>query len=186
MTPKPAAINLLKTEEKTLLEKILTWTLTVGRVLVILTEAIALGAFVYRFGLDMQLVDIRDKIKNYQGYIESRKQDEQLYRDIQTRLAIVKKYDTEAANTKQLIQDVITVATGRGTFTSLAYSDEALKIDITMLSRTQLAGFIAGLKTLTPITAISIDKLEDKSSSGSISTQITATLNTTILATYAK
>jgi hypothetical protein len=56
-------INLLKKKSNRSLDVFVRWAITGGRFLVILTETIALGAFLFRFNLDRQIVDLSDRIK---------------------------------------------------------------------------------------------------------------------------
>ncbi|MDE2025485.1 MAG: hypothetical protein KGJ07_03255, partial [Patescibacteria group bacterium] len=76
-------INLVRGRRPRVLDQFVGWALTIGRVVVILTELIALGAFLYRFGLDRQLVDLHDKIAQEQSIVDLLKQNENSYRNLQ-------------------------------------------------------------------------------------------------------
>ena len=52
MENSPASINLVKKNEKSSVDKFINWTLSIGRLIVIITEIIAISAFLYRFSLD--------------------------------------------------------------------------------------------------------------------------------------
>ena len=59
----PISINLVKSRKPHFLDRFITWALNAGRLLVIITETVALSAFLFRFGLDREIVDLNDKIK---------------------------------------------------------------------------------------------------------------------------
>lgn len=164
MGNKQNSINLLKPEEKSFFERFLSWTLTVGRVLVIITEAVALLAFLYRFGLDMQIVDLKDDIEPLQRYIDSKKDKEEKFRDLHDRLQLVKKYDSSASNTNNLFQKIINQARGKLVFNSIAITGEGLLIDATANSTSAMTAFVNSLKTNPDIKGISIDSVKNKPS----------------------
>lgn len=169
-------INLLKSEERSLFERVLSWTLTVGRVLVIITEAVALGAFLYRFGLDMKLVDLKDDIKPLQAYVESKKGQEENFRDIQERLSLVKKHDSEALQLNTLFQNVITIAKGKIRFNTVDLNNETIKIDAITRSPGLMASFINELKALPEVESISVDKVESTQSNAEINILLSVAL----------
>src|SRR5690242_9941165 len=110
MAEKSPTINLLPQNNESLLNQFLDWALVIGRLLVILTEIVALGTFIYRFGLDSQNVALHDKIKTDSIIIENFKDSEATFRDIQARLAVVKQYSA-VDNT---ITDIFTEITKLG------------------------------------------------------------------------
>ena len=63
MAEQVPTINLLPNQGENLTTKFFNWALSIGRLLIILTEMVALATFLYRFGLDAQIVDLHDKIK---------------------------------------------------------------------------------------------------------------------------
>jgi len=168
MGNKTNGINLLKSEERSLFERVLSWTLTVGRILVIITEAIALGAFLYRFGLDMKLVDLKDDIKPLQAYVDSKKEQEENFRDIQERLSLVKKHDMAAAQMNSLFQNVITAAKGKIRFNAVDVTTENIRIDAVTLSPGLMSSFIATLRGMPEVASISVDKVESSQANSEI------------------
>src|SRR3972149_11726382 len=77
-----ASINLIKSKVN-IFDEILKWALTVGRLLVILTELTAFSAFIYRFTLDRTLIDLHEKINQEQAIVASLKDREAIYRNLQ-------------------------------------------------------------------------------------------------------
>ena len=71
-------INLMPNRGDTVLIQFLNWALTIGRLLIILVETLALGTFLYRFSLDMQIVDLKDKIKVQRAFVTAYKSQRSL------------------------------------------------------------------------------------------------------------
>lgn len=178
MEQKPLPINLYKKNQKSLLDKLIQWTLTIGRVVVIIVEAIALMAFFYRFSLDRQLNDLNQQIVNKQGYVKNFAAEEKKYRDLQDRLTTIGKISTTATQTPQLLEKVVTLLPTGNEFivSSLAISTESIKIEANTRSITALASFIALLKQQPEFESISIDQLENKTSSATIGVTISASI----------
>ncbi|CAN5165930.1 hypothetical protein BH11PAT1_BH11PAT1_6400 [soil metagenome] len=176
MGNKQNSINLLKTDEKSVFEQILAWILTIGRVLVIVTEGIALLAFVYRFGLDRKLVDLKDDIKPLQIYITQKHAREETFRDIQDRLRIIKKYNVAASETNLLFAKVIENAKGKLVFNAISQDTKTITIDALTRSTSNMSAFINQLKTIPQVKTISIDKVENKPASAQIGFVITIAL----------
>ena len=85
-TRKGLTINLAKKKGTPSLDVFIRWAITGGRFLVILTETIVLGAFLYRFNLDRQIVDLNDLIKQRQQIVAAVSGNEKLFRQIQDTL----------------------------------------------------------------------------------------------------
>ena len=62
------SINLLSTKDKSTADIFLFWALYIGRLLVIITEVIALFVFLSRFSIDRKLIDYSDSIKKQQTF----------------------------------------------------------------------------------------------------------------------
>lgn len=174
---KPAlSINLLRTREEPLLDKFLKWALSVGRTIVILTEVVALSAFLYRFSLDRKIVDLNDEIQQKQQQVSAFKEFEDDFRNLQVRLAAAKELDVSAATTTNLLNQVITLATGRIRFASLTVSEEVIRIEGETSSTAQLNYFIKQLRENSKIKRISLDKLDNRTSRSTIEFGISAYL----------
>jgi len=90
MSSKPALINLVKGKHKSFFDRFLAWALSAGRVIIIVTEIIALSAFLYRFSLDREIIDLRDNTKQEQKILELFKEQEKTFRNLQERLSCLK------------------------------------------------------------------------------------------------
>ncbi len=92
MSARSFDLNLLPKEvwEKGIIGQLLTWTLSVGRYVVVFTELIVISAFLYRFGLDRVLTDLRASIKDKQAVITGFGDLEASFRLAQKQLTTIK------------------------------------------------------------------------------------------------
>src|SRR3990167_7632931 len=101
-----ASINLVRSHMG-LLDQFIKWALSIGRVVVILVELVALATFLYRFTLDRQIIDLREKIKQEQAVLTFLKPREDKYRNIQERLVLSSQFTNENNERIKSIEDVI-------------------------------------------------------------------------------
>lgn len=101
-------VNLLihKEEKVKLTTRLLKWVLSSGRFIVIIVELITISAFIYRYKLDADLVDIQDNIKKQIPYLESLKDDEIAIKQTQFQLATIKQGRADNANFAQIITQI--------------------------------------------------------------------------------
>lgn len=151
--PKPKKqkrVNLLIQEdfEHTTLGRILNWSLSAGRVIVIITELIVILAFLSRFWLDRQLTDLNEQNNFKKNQIEAQASFEQDFRKAQKTLAAYKKL----TETQILVADKIKkisaalpadVSLDKVSFVGV---DNDLQISGLSLSEAGLAGFIKALE----------------------------------------
>src|SRR6266480_2874522 len=130
MAEKEQTINLLPQSGDSFITQFFNWALTIGRLLIILTEMVALGTFIYRFGLDMQIVDLHDKIKAESFIVANFKDAETTFRDVQDRLATVKRYTTVGGTTSEIFTDIIKMGQGKITFKDITVSTQNAKIQV--------------------------------------------------------
>jgi Tfp pilus assembly protein PilN len=170
------SINLLNNSKNGFLERAMNWALTVGRVLIIATELIALIAFLYRFGLDQQLIDLHTKIKQEQQIVQLQKQNEDAYRNLQDRLVIASLASSTSGKNVKIIKDIIGFAPIGMTFTNFTFSGSNLTLQANVNSVTALSIFISSLKSYPQIESVSLDKIENKTSSAAITITINVSL----------
>lgn len=172
---KTPSINLLESKGKGFLDKFINWALTIGRFIVIITEVIALSAFLYRFSLDRQLVDLHGKIKQEQALVSSLKGNEKTYRNLQERLALASKFIDKGEQTVKIFKEIMALTPKDFIFSDLTVSEDQLAINGSVRRISSLASFIKALRNYPNINTISLDKIENKTSNGTITVGITAT-----------
>lgn len=171
----PATINLAKARQG-FLDRFLKWALTIGRLIVMLTEIVALSTFLYRFSLDRQLIDLHDKISAKQGMIKLLKDNEDKYRNLQGKLAMASTLSNEGLKTTQLLNDLLGFTPNDFIFTTLTLSKDSVRIEAKAQSAKTLSNFIKALKAYPKISSVSLDRIENKTSSAIIFVNITAML----------
>lgn len=168
-----ASINLLEDKDKTF-ELIVAWALTFGRALVIIVEIVALAAFLYRFSLDNQLQTSRTKIKEEQAIVNYQKDSEAKYRDLQDRLALISSVSKQSANNLKVFNDIIALTPSGFTFNLFDISASRVQVDADATSVVAISDFIDKLKSYPLVDTVSLDKIENDTSTGIISVGITA------------
>lgn len=175
MAKSPASINLL-VKKKSRSDVFLEWALSSGRFIIILTETIALAAFAYRFTLDRQIIDLHDKIKQKQAIIAYYKNDEQKYRDLQTKLANIKTLDQQAPRVPKLLDEIFTIATGKIIFQSLSVTPNSISIIGDTTSIKLMTSFINEVKKTPGVTGVSVTQVENHPDTGVINMTVEITV----------
>ncbi len=171
-----SSINLFKRRKQSFLEQFMKWALTVGRFVIILTETIALAAFLYRFSLDQELIDLHGKIKEKQAIVKLLKENEDTYRSLQTTLTNAKALSETGKESATIYTNITNFASNNISLTNLSMSTDQVKIVAQTQSVGVLTNFIKALKEYPKIRAVSIDKIENKTANATILISITATL----------
>lgn len=173
MPNTPPSINLIKNQSVPVFDKFMDWALTVGRLIVIFTEILAMLAFIYRISLDERLADLHSAIKQKQALVAVQKQDENKYRNLQDRITVAAMFSDKNTRSNKIFQDILGLIPQEITINDLSLSQEKLGINMTTASVLGLANFINPLKNYSAIKSISIDNIENKPSAG-LSVNITA------------
>jgi Fimbrial assembly protein (PilN) len=176
MAENEQTINLLPHEKENLMTQFLDWALTIGRLLVILTEIVALGTFIYRFSLDAQLVNLHDDIKTKSFIVDNFKDQETTFRDVQSRLATAKQYASVSNTTANIFEEIAKIGQGKITFKDLNVSTQDVKIEVAANSGSAISQFVNDLKNSPTMTSLSVDKVANNTAGGVITVYITATL----------
>lgn len=177
MAEKIKSINLIPHKGEGFLDQFFNWALTIGRLLVILTETLALGTFLYRFSIDMKIIDLHDLIKNQSAIVAQFKSTEDTARDLQARLAFAQKTDATAGVAPKVFADMVEMGRGTVTFRNLQVSKGDVKIETQASTSNSLNSFVNMLKNYPEIASVSIDSVENKTTSAVINMKITAKLN---------
>lgn len=176
MAKKSASINLIKIDKNQLTNQFVSWALTIGRVLIIVVEIIALTAFIYRFILDNQLRDTNSKIKQEQEILIAQEQKEANYRNLQDRLTLESSIVNQGKEKIKLFKDIIGLAPQGVSFTNFLYSNNEINIQLNTGSVFPLSIFVNSLRTYSLTDSISIDLVENRTASAVISVGLTINL----------
>ncbi len=168
-------INLVK-KRVSFTDKFLSWALSAGRVVIIITEIIALSVFLYRFFLDRQLIDLHTKIKQQQAIIAFSKTNEDKYRNLQDRLFVSARFSKLGQDEVKILKDIIALSPADATLDNITNSDTNVKINARFSQISTLGTFVDSLKSYPGIAGISVDKIENIPSTSLITVSVTATL----------
>lgn len=172
MSKHDPSINLVR-KKVDYVDEFIKWALSIGRLVVILTEAIALITFIYRFSLDRQLIDLHSKIRQEQAIVESLSDQEAVYRNLQDRLALASEVSEQSQKRAKVFSDIQNNIPEDASFNNLSVFEQGASINVTFRSVTGVSSFIDFLKNYEGVESVSIDKIENKASSASILVGIT-------------
>ena len=101
-------INLVPQDEfdRSTLGKILKWSLSAGKSIVVITEFVVILAFLSRFKLDRDLNDLNEVTAQKSALVSSFAATEERMRDIQSRIAVVDKNQEINLVASELISEV--------------------------------------------------------------------------------
>lgn len=176
MVKKSTSINLIKTDKKETINQVVNWALTIGRGLVIIVEIIALSALLYRFILDNQLRDVHTKIKQEQAILESQKENEKNYKNLQERLNVIASVSDKGSESVKIFKDIISFAPLGMTFSNISLTENAIRIETNVSSIYPLSFFINSLKAYKDVESVSINKIENKTANAVINVSISVEL----------
>ena len=169
------SINLVK-RKVSLLDEILRWTLSVGRLLVIITEIVAFSTFIYRFSLDRTIIDLHTQIKNKQAIVQSLKERENTYRRFQERILVASITSQQAGRNVKILNDVVELTPSEITFNSFSIDKGEAIIDSNINSVSSLSNFISILRAYSDFSSVNIKSIQSNISGTSVKVTISAKL----------
>ena len=172
----PASINLVKGASSSFFNKFIDWALTIGRLLIILTEIVALSSFIYRFSLDRQIIDLHSKIRQQEALVSFFEEKEKVYRNLQGRIEVASKFSTTGKKTVGNFSEILGFAPFDMNFTTITITENSISIDASFQSASSLKIFVNSLKEYSPIESVSIDKIENRLSNAQIVAAVSANL----------
>lgn len=173
-TNRSAPINLIKDSGGSFFDRFTDWALTIGRLLVILTEIVALSSFIYRFTLDRQLIDLHSKIKQEQAVVSLLKNNEETYRNLQDRLKMVSDSYDSRDNKAGMLEDIVGFAPKGMVFNDISITEGSISVDANFAFVSSLREFVNSLKSYEGIKNVSIDRIENRLSNAQIAATIRA------------
>lgn len=160
MSAKKRKINLLVKEgfENTTFGRVLTWSLSAGRIIVVVTELVVIIAFLSRFWLDRTLTDLNESNGAKRKQIEASKNFETDFRAAQTRLSAYKKLAVKT-NASAKLGEVAASLPADVTLNRVTVSKKELMVVGTALSESGLAGVMKSLSASSSFTNITLTNL---------------------------
>lgn len=153
-------VNLGSRERQTFDQIFFKWAINIGRIIIVVTELIALSALLYRFVIDRQIIDLHEQIEKEIAFIKGQEDKEKEYRSIQDRLANIKIISNETNEKINFLNEVINyISSGEFQITNLIVSQNQFTISGSTLSVFSLNSLIENLKKNPAVIAISVDEI---------------------------
>ncbi|OIP57137.1 MAG: hypothetical protein COX79_00870 [Candidatus Levybacteria bacterium CG_4_10_14_0_2_um_filter_36_16] len=153
-------INLSGKPKQTISDVFLKWVVNGGRIIIVVTELLALGALFYRFTIDGKIIDLHDHIKQAEFAVKNRAEEEKKYRSIQDRLSNIKSTQDETKTKVDILNDILkSISEGTFSATNLIVNKNIITINASAYSVFPVNNFIENLKQNPNVTAISIDEI---------------------------
>ncbi len=176
-----AKINLLPKDafEFSALGRTLKWTLTTGRVLVVLTEFVVILAFGSRFYYDRTSNDLADTIDQKQAVVESYVDVEKQVRDVLAREKAVDLYLAGNLQIKDRLAKVAGITPADVKYDDIDLSSEVLNLAGTAGSEAGFYQEIAGLTSLPFISQVTVSGIQFDQRQGLITFKVSGAINKT-------
>ncbi len=147
MPKKPGlvSVNLLPKKEIAFGEKFLNWSLTFGRYIIIGTEIIVLIAFLSRFKLDRDLIDLHDQVKESLKIVSSQKAVEDRVNGLQLRLSEIKKIDEKQGSGFDVLPKLALLTPDEVTFKNINIEGDKITIVGTAIETVAISAFVTAL-----------------------------------------
>jgi Tfp pilus assembly protein PilN len=171
-------INLAKNRGNSFWDSFISWALTIGRVVVICTEGIALVAFLYRFSLDQELVNLHDHISQQTAVVNLLKNNEATFRNLQSRILLAKNVIAESNNFTKIFNDLLASVPDDMEVTTFQMTSDTLRIEGTIDSITSLRTLVDKLKSYPLVTSVSLDKIQTNTETANVGVTLTILLKT--------
>ncbi len=157
-------INLVGKNKVSFSGDLLKWATNVGRIIIVVTELVVLGALAYRFTIDRKIIDLHDEIKKSELFVQAQAAKEKDYRSIQTRLESIQTIQQQTNNKIQIINQILdAINKGELSSTNLTVSENAVNVNGVAFSIFPLSDFINRLKENPNISSISLDDISSTS-----------------------
>jgi len=145
MAARKKEINLLPKEpwETGILGQLILWTLSVGRYVVVFVELIVIAAFLYRFGLDRQLTDLNEKIKQKQVIISSYGDLEAKFKQVQEQLQKIKTTGETSVKMEEVLDKISQITPVDAVYDSIVINQKEVSLQGKVLSEAGLATLLA-------------------------------------------
>ena len=149
-----------QSQPQQLVIKIFKWLLSSGRFLIIAVEIVVLGAFLFRFKLDADIASTREAIEEQIPFIDSLGSDEKLIRKTQFQLSTIKTTKQSSPDFANILDNISKQTPSGVTLSTLnmgnGIGNISLKLVATATDNTQLNSFIAGLKSTSLFTDLTL------------------------------
>jgi Tfp pilus assembly protein PilN len=160
----PGKINLLPKDqfEYSQVGKLVKWSISVGRWIVVLTEFIVICAFLSRFYFDTQLANLFDDIKQKKAIVASAATFEENFRSTQDKIKIIKDLLSDDKKPSSLIKVVSQSLPLDVTLTKIVIEEDKLVVDGYSFSENGLKVFLSELLKKPGFASVSLSEISSR------------------------
>lgn len=163
-------------KQSTMSDDIIKWALSFGRLLIIVVEIVAFSAFLYRFVLDRELVDLNDKIKGEQAIVLSLDEREAEFRNLHERLSTVKTINTTGNSKLKIFNDIIAFTPTEITYSAFVINNEKLLLEINISSIPAFTKYKDSLQEYNQINSVTVTGIDNSAGTNTVKVTIEAKL----------
>jgi hypothetical protein len=163
-------INLAANKKSSGLDQFINWVLTTGRLIIIITEVVAVAAFLYRFSLDESIANINTDIKQKQNFVTLLKKDENKYRNFQNRIALASEFSKKTGDINSIITYIFDLTAQGLDISTFSFNKDRITLAISASSIAHLKTFIDPIQQHPQVQSVSVDNIENKQFIGLIVT----------------
>lgn len=155
-------INLLPREDfdKTTLGRVLKWSLTTFRYIVIFVELIVVGGFLSRFYFDVQIGNLNEEIMQQSAAISARSDFERIFRKTQLKLSVLENISSESNSVIPIIKVISDNISSDSQVTRLTKDGAKVSIEIATLSEVSALNFTENLRRSDVFLKLSITRVQ--------------------------
>jgi len=171
-------VNLLPKDpfESSLVGVVLSWALETGKWVVIVTQLVVIGVFIYRFSLDRQLTNLRREITQQAAVVNSYKEMEEQFLLTQKRLTIVKEMVLRQAEVKELIAIIQRLTPPEVWYERMSISENSISVSAYAESLSGFSRYLASVQHESRFVGVNVGRIEDGGRGGAeISFEMTLT-----------
>jgi hypothetical protein len=168
--PSTKEISLLPNEanNNSLTARLLRWVTTVGRLVIIITELIVIGAFLSRFWLDRKNSDLSEILRQQKAILTSTKDFETDYNSLQQRLLYIKTFYQNEPKYVVILNSLISSLPNGIYFDSFNLTKDkktslvSVNAQLYTYQESAIVSFITNAKLNPDISGVEVQKIEKK------------------------
>jgi len=162
--PKKKLVNLVPRSgfEDTTAGRVLKWTLSTFRMLVIFVELVVIAGFITRFWLDVEHSDLNDEIKQKTQLIESYNSLETNFKKAQAKLLLFKAMDDQDNRNSDLIAALTTKIPNGANLSQFKRDAGSMEISIESVSEQAMAQLISNLEASQDFTDMKLIRVQSQ------------------------
>ncbi len=152
-----------ESDNNSLSSRIIRYSSSIGRYIIVFTELIVISAFLSRFWLDRQNSDLSETLRQQKAIVDSTAEFDKEYSSLQSRLKYI---DTQYKNQPKYVQNITALVSSLPAdifFQNLTLNRDTALVSIYSYQEDSLVNLIVNLSQNPNIATVDIRKIEKKS-----------------------